>query len=76
MQGLISLSLPWIRKDKLAVEPLNSPVNPACQGWEICLGSLNLLAERVGKPLAGGNGNCQQVGRVEVKNLSSFCWSL
>lgn len=37
------------------------PVNPVCQGWEIS-GELNLLAERVGKPLAGGNGNYQQGG--------------
>lgn len=66
MQGL-ALSLPWIRKDELAVEPLKSSVNPVCQGWEISLGSLNLLAERVGKPLAGWSGNGQQVGRGEVR---------
>lgn len=72
MQGLIALSLPWIGKDKFAVEPLNSPVNPLCQGWEICLGSLNLLAERVGKPLTEGNGKCQQVGRGEVRKSFPF----
>lgn len=72
VQGLIPLSLPWIRKDELAVQPLNSPVNPVCQSWEICLGSLNLLAERVGKPLAGGNGNGQQVGRGEVRKSFPF----
>lgn len=71
VQGLISLSLPWIGQDKLAVEPLNS-LWIQCVRAGKCLESLNLLAERVGKPLAGGNGNWQQVGRGEVRKSLPF----
>lgn len=59
------VALDW--KGQTCCTAFEQPCDSSVSGLGNLSGERKPSAERVGKPLAGGNGNCQQVGKGEVR---------